>query len=649
MDRMREESGVSEQVATDVAWFEPGPELDTEREWRRESRYLTMRDGVQVAITVTLPSGDGPFSTIVRQTRYWRAQDIRSPWDRVPGLQNKLENSRAIRQALIARGYAWVDVCTRASGASPGKRPYPWSGDEVRDGAEILNWIVAQQWSDGRCGTVGVSYEGSTAYLLASTRHPALKASAPRQAPHDVYADVAFPGGIRLAWFTERWGKVNGLLDAHDFGAVAAMMMGLNGAAFAQWYTDRGQTMQAGLAEKLTRPEAAPFLRALGRQLVRGVLPVPGQEHVLEQAAKDHEGSYDVHQGALRTTYRDDVGMSELAPEATIDTFSPHSSAPDVQRAGAPLYCMSGWFDGAYQRSTIARYLTHKDIPGTKLVLGPWDHSGTQNISIDSPSWRAAFDHSQALARFFDQHVRGQQTDIAQDAPVRYFTMGEERWKASQVWPPEATTQTLYLGAGNKLVQGAGEAGRDGYKVDLTHGTGVASRWRTLLALAGPVHYPDRRHAASKVLSYTGERLGEFLEVTGHPIVRMWVDADREDFDLYCYLEIMRRDGRVQMLTEGMLRASHRKTGTSPYPTPVPYRSYRRQDARPVVPGEPVELVFDLLPTSYRFSPGEALRISIAGTDADSFAAPPLGAAALGIHRGGVMASCVELPVVREQ
>jgi putative CocE/NonD family hydrolase len=638
---------VVEGVASDSGWFDPAPALDLEQRWRRESRYLTMRDGALVAITVTLPHGPGPFATIVRQTRYWRGQDVRAPFDKLPGLLNKLENVRSTRHALLARGFAWVDVCARASGASPGVRPYPWSAEEVRDGAEVLNWIVAQPWSDGRCGTVGVSYEGAAAYLLASNRHPALRAAAPRQAPHDVFADVAFPGGVHLSWFTKHWGMVNRMLDAHDFGEVLSVVGRLNCGALAQWFRERGQPMQAALMERLASPKAAPLLRAAGRQLVRGPAPVPGREYVMARAIEDHRANYDVHEGALRTRFRDDKGMSQLDPDATIDTFSPHSRADDVQRSGVPQYCMSGWFDGAYQRSTIIRYLTHKDIPGTKLVLGPWDHSGTQNISPDSPAWQTAFDHGEALARFFGHHVRGEDTGIGQDAPVRYFTMGEERWKAAQVWPPPAERRVAYLGGGGQLVWEAGEAGRDVYQVDLTHGTGRASRWRTILALSAPVHYPDRRSVSDKIISYTAAPFKEFTEVTGHPIVTLWVDADREDFDIFCYMEIVRRDGRVQLLTEGNLRASHRKLSQAPYPSPVPYHSYMRCDAQPVVPGEPIELVFDMLPTSYRFSPGESLRISVAGTDADSFAAPAHGAARLGLHRGGARASRVELPVVR--
>jgi putative CocE/NonD family hydrolase len=136
------------------------------------------------------------------------------------------------------------------------------------------------------------------------------------------------------------------------------------------------------------------------------------------------------------------------------------------------------------------------------------------------------------------------------------------------------------------------------------------------------------------------------MEVTGHPIAHIWVDANREDFDLFCYLEVVRPDGSVFLLTEGMLRASHRKISESPYPTPIPYRSYLRRDAKAVTPGEPVELVFDLLPTSYRFTAGESLRVSFAGTDADSFGPPPAGQARLGLHAGGVRSSWIDLPVM---
>ena len=63
----------------------------------------------------------------------------------------------------INHGYAFVVVDARGSGASFGTRVQEWSPDEVRDGAEIMDWIVAQSWSNGRIGSTGISYDGTAA------------------------------------------------------------------------------------------------------------------------------------------------------------------------------------------------------------------------------------------------------------------------------------------------------------------------------------------------------------------------------------------------------------------------------------------------------------------------------------------------------
>ena len=84
----------------------------------------------------------------------------------------------AIKQRFIAQGYAWVDVDTRGSGASFGSRPWDFSPDEIQDGAEVVDWIVAQPWSNGRVGAAGASYSGTAAEFLLVNRHPAVKAVA---------------------------------------------------------------------------------------------------------------------------------------------------------------------------------------------------------------------------------------------------------------------------------------------------------------------------------------------------------------------------------------------------------------------------------------------------------------------------------------
>ena len=78
----------------------------------------------------------------------------------------------------------------------------------------------------------------------------------------------------------------------------------------------------------------------------------------------------------------------------------------------------------------------------------------------------------------------------------------------------------------------------------------------------------------------------------------------------------------------------------------LPYRNHFQSEVQPLPAGEPVELVFDLLPTAYRFGAGKQLRITVAFADADNFDTPVLSPApSLHLLRSAEQASCVELPL----
>lgn len=134
--------------------------------------------------------------------------------------------------------------------------------------------------------------------------------------------------------------------------------------------------------------------------------------------------------------------------------------------------------------------------------------------------------------------------------------------------------------------------------------------------------------------------------MTGHPIVRLFLSANASDGSLFAYLEDVYPSGEVRYVTEGLLRLLHRQIGVSPLAgDPVPFRSYRRADARPLVPGEVVEVVFDLLPTSFVFCAGHSIRLAIGGADARTFAAPVLTSPLIyELHRDAVHPSRLELP-----
>ncbi|MBL7659891.1 CocE/NonD family hydrolase, partial [Escherichia coli] len=95
-----------------------------------------------------------------------------------------------------------------------------WSSDEIRDGAEIVDWIVRQPWCNGTVAALGNSYDGTSAELLLVNQHPAVRVIAPCFSLFDVYTDIAFPGGIHAAWFTDTWGRYNEALDRNALHEV---------------------------------------------------------------------------------------------------------------------------------------------------------------------------------------------------------------------------------------------------------------------------------------------------------------------------------------------------------------------------------------------------------------------------------------------
>jgi uncharacterized protein len=627
--------------ATDGATWDQGKVPRRRVRSDRRSLHLTMRDGVKIAVDVHLPADRSSerLPVILRQTRYFRGVALRPPFAQL-GIDWLLDHAADTRARFLAAGYAWVDVCARGSGASFGRRPCPWSPDEIADGGEIVDWIVDQPWSNGRVGATGVSYDGTTSELLLVTQHPAVRAVCPRFSLYDVYTDVAFPGGIHLRWFTEAWGAFNKALDAGTLDHAFAMMLRVQVRALRALPSPRLEPLlqlaDSEVAEKL--------YGAVVRVLADGVRPVDDDAGGLLRAAVDeHRENFDVHEGALAVSCRDDAGIAADYPEATIDFFSPHAHADALRATGVPILGYSGWLDAAYQHGAIKRFRAI-DNAGSGLIIGPWDHGGMGNVSPFSDSAKAAFDQDAELIRFFDRHLRGVDHD---DPAVRYFTMGAERWQSAATWPPPGfEPRRWHLDKGQRLSDAPGQApSADAYRIDTSIGTGRRSRWDSLLGLLPPVGYSHRRALGGRSLVYRSEPLEEAVEVTGHAQVVLTMSSDGRDPYVFVYLEDEAPDGTVRYVTEGQLRAAHRVSETpGAYPASGPSRSFRRADLQLLTPHEPVQIAFDLLPTSWQVGRGHRLRLVITGSDRDHFA-DSSDATELTIHLGGHHVSHLELPI----
>lgn len=560
-----------------------------------------MRDGVRLAIDVYLPRTLEPgtrLPTILEQTRYRRSLEPR------PELRDSLDRPSSRITAFVSRGYAYVVVDVRGSGASFGSRNVELGPVEVGDGRDVVDWIIGQPWSDGKVGATGISYVGTTAELLLVNRHPAVKAIVPQFSLFDTYTDIALPAGMPNTWFTTTWSQVIGLMDRNELAEPA-------------------------------------------RRLYIGNRPVDGDSGavLLAQAVREHAANRDIHENLRAIVFRDDTALAGWA----LDDLSPHARLDDMQAAGAAIYSYSGWYDGAYPRAAALRFRAVPN-PGSRLVLGPWNHGGGSYYSPSLGTRISSFPHTRELLRFFDHHLKGIETGIADEPAVRYYTMGEERWKTANAWPvPGTLTRSWYFAPANALSPNppSDANGSDLYRVDFTAGTGSRSRWNTLVG-GGPVTYPDRSIEDRKLLTYTSEPLSSDVEVTGHPVVTLLVNSTADDGAFFVYLEEVDEIGQVHYVTEGALRAVHRKrTGNPPaYASIIPHRSYLRRDAMPLVPGEVAELSFDLLPTSYLFRKGRRIRVAVAGADIDHFPVMPAIPPTVHVQRGRVHASRIDLPVV---
>lgn len=156
---------------------------------------VPMRDGVQLAADVLRPA--------VAQ--------------RVPALLNfgpYHKDGRGGRLAVLgvhrhfaALGYACVTADLRGLGNSGGVSPGAFAPGEALDGHDLVEWIAAQPWCNGRVGMWGVSYPGITALSTAATRPPHLQAIVPIHATSDLHRGVVSLGGTSAGfWMRADWG-----------------------------------------------------------------------------------------------------------------------------------------------------------------------------------------------------------------------------------------------------------------------------------------------------------------------------------------------------------------------------------------------------------------------------------------------------------
>jgi len=360
-------------------------------------------------------------------------------------------------------------------------------------------------------------------------------------------------------------------------------------------------------------------------------------------AVAKHHGNFRMPDFITEFRFRDD--RLPYDPSFGAHSFSPCGHAESI-REDVAVYSISGWMDGAgFANGAIVRFLS---LPGPRhLLLGPWDHGARANVSPWREGVEPRFSVLGEVLRFFDEYLQGRDTGLRREAPVHYYAMHAEAWRAAGAWPPPGGTRSLFLAAGGRLNPAAGPAGADRHRVDFTRGTGSHTRHERLAAFDTREYYPDWDGRDAAMLRYDSAPLARDVELSGHPVVSLWVESSEGDAAVFAYLSEVEADGRVRYVTEGVLRALHRQEAPAPRleRRTWPYRTFARADARPMPAGRAERLRFGLLPTSWRFKAGSRIRLALAGADGDHYVQTPHGRPpVLTVRHGADHPSAIELP-----
>jgi len=116
----------------------------------------------------------------------------------------------------------------------------------------------------------------------------------------------------------------------------------------------------------------------------------------------------------------------------------------------------------------------------------------------------------------------------------------------------------------------------------------------------------------------------------------------------FAYLEVVDPRGGVRLITEGELRALHRRpcARDARGAHVASCHSFDEADAEPLVPGEPAHIRFAMIQTSVLVPAGHRIRIALAGHDRSVFARyPTVGQPVWTLYRDKSRPSGVTIPM----
>lgn len=552
---------------------------------------MPARDGVTLATDLYFPAhGDSPapgrFPVILERTPYNKH-----------GL-----GSVATAKFFARHGYVAAIQDVRGRFGSGGEW-YPFAL-EGEDGYDAVEWLGTRDWCDGQVGTIGLSYSGSDQHALATLRPPHLAAIFASEAMSNYHTGAMRQGGaMELRFF------IYAFRMAWDSPAAQANPA-LRDAVKREW---------DHVAQWLGRAPLKP-----GTSILRQFPSI--ERWVLDVLTHADYDDYWKQRGYNIEEYYD-------------------------QHADVPTYLLGGWYD-SYTRATTDNFiqLRRQLQSPVRMIVGPWthgvttlqqSHSGDADFGIDAP----LDDYDGFRLRFFDRALKGLETGIDAEPPVRIFVMGGGsgrrllsgrldhggHWRNESTWPlARATPLTLHLHGDGSLRPEAPDVteASSSYRYDPrdpvpTIGGNISAANEVLppggfdqRCRPGLYGCADSLPLAARhdVLVFQTPPLEEDTEVTGPLTVRLWASSSAVDTDFTAKLIDVYPpnedypDGYALNIADSIIRGRYRADRTV---------------GTLLTPGEVYEFEVILYPTSNLFARGHRIRLDISSSNFPRFDVNP--------------------------
>jgi len=453
---------------------------------------------------------------------------------------------------FVSRGYVHVIGCPRGVGKSEGGGSREW------DSYDLIEWIAAQPWCDGNVGMVGISGFGAEQFHVAKQQPPHLKA--------------IFPFDPRGAY-----GVLGGFREEYP-GGVLHMFRYLVGH-FSAMHQHRGAP------GSLPEPKEGYWRAAMGNPDYR---MYPNVYNLVAQKGQHMPPYFDL--------LVDPYDKEEVVER----------SEADFAKIKVPFYTGSGWYGYTYKThlNGAQSYFAHGKAPKKLMFTGP--------AHLERPFHSF---HNEIL-KWHDHWLKGIDTGVEREPPVKFWVMGANKWREAQDWPlPQTQWTKLYLRNWERL------------SAEPFTPASVDQFVPPDAFLQMP---PSQTNVVQK-LRYLSEPLPHDVLIAGPSVLNLFAAIDQDDTNWIIVLKdvgpdpsvMSVREGERELpkslhereITRGWLKASHRALDLKRSKPWKPWHPLTRAAQKPVVPGEVTEYAIEIMATANLFRQGHRICLEITSLD----------------------------------